>query len=583
MIQEIMSEVSADRAYQHIVNITKGAPERLAGSKELRWMADYVRDAMEAVGVPVTVYELEALVSYPGKGALRLLAPEVRDFRCLPFAHIRSTDEQGIEGDLVYVGAGSEREYEGKDVRGRITLSELSYSPPRQEKERIGSDRGAIAHVMMNWGPSDSEIIPYGSVKGVWGNPTPETIGRMPTAPCVSVSRTTGEYLQGLCNQGPVRVWLSAQSTEKWRPTQITVGRLEGCAEPDSVILIGGHMDAWGGGVSCNAVGNSAVLELARVFSQHRDKVKRSIWFTMWSGHETGTMVGSSWFCDHFWDELSEKGVIYINVDSPGLDGATEYNTRSSSELLRFHREVEAEVLPGVHCHRARLTRIGDMSFMGLGIPALSPRMAYPEAQVKAWNGANLGPWHHSTEMTLKTVATSVLQKDLCVYAGLVSRLSNEPVLPYDFTVVGEEMVKRLDELTPKAPPELSLGTVQERARRFQSLAIELEGRMQALRQRASWPLTAEVLAANRTLMRISRILNAPTSTISGKWNQDLYGLEVLRTVFPALYPIEELAQMDPKDLKARLLGTRLLRDRNWIADCLRGAIEAAEVAVEAI
>ena len=55
MIQEIMNEVSADRAYQHIVNITKGAPERWAGSTELRWMADCVRDAMEAGGVPGAV------------------------------------------------------------------------------------------------------------------------------------------------------------------------------------------------------------------------------------------------------------------------------------------------------------------------------------------------------------------------------------------------------------------------------------------------------------------------------------------------------------------------------------------------
>ena len=220
---------------------------------------------------------------------------------------------------------------------------------------------------------------------------------------------------------------------------------------------------------------------------------------------------------------------------------------------------------------------------MGLGIPTLCPRMAYPETQVKAWNGAELGPWHHSTEMTLETVDMRVLQEDLRVYVGLVSRFSNEAVFPHDFTAVGEEMVKRLEELVPKAPPELSLGTLQERARRFQCLATQLERRMHDLRQRARWPLTAEVLTANRALMRISRILTAPTSTISGKWDQDLYGLEVLRTVFPALYPIEELAQMDPEDLKFRLLRTRLVRERNWIADCLKAAIEVAEATVEAM
>jgi Peptidase family M28/PA domain len=581
MIKEILDEVSADRAHEHIVNISKKVPQRLAGSPELKWMAHYTRDAMEAAGVPATVYDLDALVSFPGTASLKLVAPEARELRCLPFCHIKSTDAKGIEGELVFVGAGTEKDYEGKDVRGKITLSELSYSPPRQEKERIGSAKGAIGHVMMNWGPSDCEIIAYGSVKGVWGNPTPETIKNMPTTPCVTVSRKTGEMLRDMCKKGNVRVWLSAQCPEEWRTTQITIGRLEGTEEPDKAILIGGHMDAWGGGVSCNAVGNAAVLELARAFAKHRDKVKRSVWFTLWSGHETGTMTGSTWFCDHFWDELDLKALTYINVDSPGLVGATEYNTRSSSELLRFHKEVEAKMLPGVHCRRVRLTRIGDMSFVGLGVPTLSPRIAYSEEQVKAWNGADLGPWHHADEMTLETVDMKVLQKDLGVYVGLVGRMSNEPVLPYDFTPVGQEMVKRLDELAPKAPKEFGLEELQARARRFSEFAVQLEKRVQVLREKEKWPLSKDAMAANRSLMRLARILNAPTSAVNGKWDQDIYGLSTLRTVFPSLYPIEELAKMNPEALEARTLQTRLMRNRNWIGDCLKDAVSTAEKAVE--
>ena len=340
-------------------------------------------------------------------------------------------------------------------------------------------------------------------------------------------------------------------------------------------------MDAWGGGVSCNASGNAAVLEVARSFAKHRDKAKRSIWFTFWSGHETGTMVGSTWFCDHFWDELNVKGLTYINVDSPGLVGAEEYNFRSSSELLTFHKAIEAQLLPGVRCRRVRLTRIGDMSFVGLGIPTLSPRSAYPEAQVAKWNGADLGPWHHSTEMRLGTVDAKVLQKDLVLYAGLVSSLCNDPVLPYDFAVVAEEMVKRLGELDPKAPAELGIASLQEYARRFQTLVAEFNRRLQTVRQRSGWPLSSEVLHANRTLLRLARILNAATSTIGGKWDQDLYGLTALRSVFPSLYPIEELSQKDPTDTGVKLLKTRLVRSRNWIADCLLEAIEAVERAME--
>jgi hypothetical protein len=284
-------------------------------------------------------------------------------------------------------------------------------------------------------------------------------------------------------------------------------------------------------------------------------------------------MVGSTWFSDHFWDELAERGIVYINVDSPGLVGATEYNTRSSSELLSFHRAVESEALPGVHCRRVRLTRIGDMSFVGVGIPTLSPRSAYPEAQVKAWNGAELGPWHHSIEMTLETVEQSVLQKDLHVYATMVTRLSNEPILPYDFTSVAEEMDTRLTALLPKAPERLRLDVVQARAREFRGLVSELMSAVNSLRPGARWPLSRKAMTANAGLLRLSRTLNAPTSTVSGRWDQDLYGLSALRTVFPALYTIETLGAAPDGSVDRRLAMTRLVRNRNWIADSIVEAI----------
>ena len=39
---------------------------------------------------------------------------------------------------------------------------------------RIGMVNGAIAMIIMNWGPETSTSVPYGTSKSVWGNPTPE-------------------------------------------------------------------------------------------------------------------------------------------------------------------------------------------------------------------------------------------------------------------------------------------------------------------------------------------------------------------------------------------------------------------------
>ena len=84
----------------------------------------------------------------------------------------------GISGELMDVASGAFGEYEGRDATGKITLSELSYHPARHEKQRISALMGATGCVMMNWGHPENTAVPFGSVKPVWGNPTPETYRR---------------------------------------------------------------------------------------------------------------------------------------------------------------------------------------------------------------------------------------------------------------------------------------------------------------------------------------------------------------------------------------------------------------------
>ena len=119
-------------------------------------------------------------------------------------------------------------------------------------------------------------------------------------------------------------------------------------------VVLGGHMDSWGGGVTCNATGNFAVLEMVRVLARYRHEFKRSIRIGFWSCHETGTMVGSSWFVDNYWDDISRNAIVYINVDSPGMKGAHRYSASSSTELGRFHLGAEREIL-GEKTKRVRL------------------------------------------------------------------------------------------------------------------------------------------------------------------------------------------------------------------------------------
>ena len=130
---------------------------------------------------------------------------------------------------------------------------------------------------MMNWGHPENTAVPFGSVKPVWGNPTPETYKtEMATLPCIGIARTAGLKLREMLKAGPVRVWFRANVENGWRPVQITVGEVKG--RSDDFVVVGGHQDSWPGPQATdNAAGNACILELARVFQQHRDKLRRGL------------------------------------------------------------------------------------------------------------------------------------------------------------------------------------------------------------------------------------------------------------------------------------------------------------------
>jgi hypothetical protein len=400
------------------------------------------------------------------------------------------------------------------------------------------------------------------------------------------VSRADGEYLIELCRKGKVQVWMRAESPEEWRRSQITLGLLEGSEEPEKFVVLGGHMDSWGGGVTCNATGNFAVLEIARVMSKYRQELKRSTRIGFWSCHETGTMVGSSYFVNTYWDELDRDGIVYINVDSPGMKDTSQYAASSSTELTRFHLAVEREVL-GEETRGKRLAHTGDQSFMGIGVPAISGRTEYGPDQIQCWHGANLAPWHHSDEMTLDKMDISLMLKAMKVYAAYIVRLSNTAVFPFEHVSVARELKDRLEAIAASAGGKLDLSRARRYAERLIQEAQVWDEVLQKLRketqQMASWKGNGKVQLANRTQMKLSRILHPINFSVAHRYGFDHYGLTALSTPIPCLYDSRYLATLPPGSTKYQALLTHLVHQANRVSDGLRDASDIIETAVDAL
>jgi len=568
--ESVVAAVSAANARAHIEHITTQIPSRLAGSENGRRMAEYSAEALGKVGVAARVLEMPGLVSFPGKGEMRVLAPVEIAIEANTLGHSVPTLPDGIAGELMDVASGAFGEYEGRDATGKITLSELSYHPARHEKQRISAIMGATGCVMMNWGHPENTAVPFGSVKPVWGNPTPETYrSEMATLPCIGIARTAGLQLRELLKSGPVRVWFRANVENGWRPVQITIGEVEGRSE--DFVVVGGHQDSWQGPQATdNAAGNACILELARVFNQHRDKLRRGLVCGFWTGHETGTMIGSSWFVDRNWDRLREHAVAYLQIDQPACAGTTRWSAASNVELRRFHQGVERRILGNRATAWRRAVKNGDASFFGLGVPMLGAQGTFTEEELKKTALANLGWWHHSLENTIDKLDFAFMADHLRVYAAYLWELCTAAVLPFEYVSVADGFIERLDEL--KAGAEgIGLQGAADRARAFKAAAEKLEAAAQEWRGRyAAGKIEDEAPAEllNQCMKRLSRALVPLASTSKGTYGHDPYGHTPQGTMIPMLFDVPRYAKLG--DGEARwMLETQLVRDRNRIADAL--------------
>ncbi|TWT11591.1 M28 family peptidase [Reyranella sp. CPCC 100927] len=572
----VCADVRVDTIRKHVEDLV-AIPYRAAGSPNGTRGAHYNRDALIAAGVrDAAVQSLPAIVSFPEHADLRVESPQARAIQATTLGHSLQTAVGGLRGDLVYVGPGGFDDYAGKDVRGKIILTELSYAPGRHEKQRIAALKGAIGAVMMNWGPADNEALPYGSVKPAWGNPTPDTIRtQMPTLPCVGISRAAGLQLKAQCEQGTVQVWFHTHVENGWRDVEITVGRLSPAAsspEADDFLLVGGHQDGWfGEAATDNAAGNACMVELARAFHGYRDRLRRGITFGLWTAHETGTMAGSTWFCDQNWDHLRAHCVAYLQIDQPGCIGTTQWSTKSNSELRAFHTAIEQRMLDKPLKWKPS-TKTGDASFFGIGIPMFAAEGAYTDAELKATANASYGWWHHTLDNRIDKLDWTLMGEHIRLYAAYIWELCTAPVLPFRFVPVAALLHERLSALGA-AGAGVGVDALATMAQDLIREAQRLDdvAQREAARFSKKQGSDSAALRLNRCLKRLSRLLVPLQSTACGVYEQDPYGFTPQSTVIPCLYDVPRLAATAEGE-ERWLLETQLRRARNRVADGLHDA-----------
>jgi len=305
-----------------------------------------------------------------------------------------------VTAPLVYVNYGLPPDYAalkklGVDVKGKVVIARYGNSF-RGVKAKVAQDNGAIGLIIYSdpaddgygqgdvypkgaWRPASS--AQRGSVQYLWQSPgDPLTPGRpsIPGVPRLKMEEATNltripvqplsygdarQLLEPL--GGPVRprgfqgglpfpyhvggtpsvkVHLKTVMDYKVRKIWNVIARIDGSDEKDRWVIMGNHRDAWTFGAVDPNSGTTAMLEAARGFGELQKsgwKPRRSILLCSWDGEEYG-LLGSTEWAEEYADELKEKAVVYLNMDS-AVSGS-RFGAGSVPSLWKLIRGVTRDI-----------------------------------------------------------------------------------------------------------------------------------------------------------------------------------------------------------------------------------------------
>lgn len=550
--EKISTEISIERMMKDIETFSH--LERYTGSEDGERAAEIIAQRMEELGIPVKRENYRIYRSLPGKASLKIMIHgSEKTIALTPYVY--SGTAENLKADLVFDEKSlcktdqKEMESRMKSFKNKIVLTyESSFSFACAAKRA-----GALA-ILTIW---KADLAHHGTLGGVWGTPEPEDLEcHYPRIPFVEICKSDGEEIQKLLenNTATVSACLQVEMDDKVLPSMMPVARLEGKSK--KFVLVSGHYDSWYEGVTDNGVANAMMMELARVFRENQENLKRSIVFAWWSGHSDGRYSGSTWYYDQHWEELKENCVAHINLDICGCKGSdlVGFNT-SMLEGEAFDKEFlekynDEEPIPPVP-----MARFADQTFWGADVPfAIMPKFG---------KKGEFFYWWHTKEDSFDKVDSKIVSRDTDVIAELMVIFAQCKRLPADMTGFLTIMENRLQMIEKETSEDFELSSMWPV---FEKLQKTMEQFANALenRQEDDENMDDYVLKIAGELVRI-------TYTAGSQYHQDPATEEPM---FPGLSIAMGLTPENTSPDYYLAVQTRFVRQRNRLIGQMKQIIE---------
>ncbi len=568
-ISGLCASVDAGAMMRHLEEFAKRV--KLSGTAEELESFRYLQATLDGYGYATDLILHDAYISLPGKGRIEIEA-DTPD--CITHSFSRASPPGGLTGAVVYAGNGRAEDFAAVDARGRIVLLDGMANP---SASRQASLAGAIGQVHI----SPHEHLHEMCVSPVWGSPTQATRDALPSTVVLTLRKANGDALKRrVQGNAPVEVTLHAEVETRWRKTPILVAELPGPDEDEPFVMFSGHHDTWYYGVMDNGGANATMLEIARLFAPERAKWRRGLRLCFWSGHSHGRYSGSTWYADTHWHELAKRCVVHVNVDSTGAKGNTVLSdSPCSAELCGLAREAIA-VRGGQEHDGHRMSRAGDQSFWGIGVPSMFMGMGEQPAGSAdsftrsvfgggARKGAGFGWWWHTPDDTLDKMDPDLLVRDTQIYAHTIGRLLTDHILPLDYAAAASALHAELTKMQQALGGAFDLSGLVASADVLRAQAAAV----------ARITDDAAAPRVNQALMAVSRALVPMDYTTGDRFEHDP---ALPQSKYPVLDVVRQLASAPHGSDEALFLTGGARRASNRLGHALDQATEALTACLEA-
>jgi N-acetylated-alpha-linked acidic dipeptidase len=321
------------------------------------------------------------------------------------------------------------------------------------------------------------------------------------------------------------------------------LGSIKGSDNPDEVILVGNHRDAWVFGGHDPSSGTACLMELARAFAEAKKagwRPRRTIMFANWDAEEF-TLTGSTEWGEDNRDWLEKNLVAYINVDSSacGKNFSVQAVPCLSPLIIQTMKEVNDPTTNqsvfdcwlkgpsergtiGISSGSGKIDPIGSGTdhavFLNhIGAPALNMTFS-----------GDYGVYHsmydnyywmsHFGDPGMQYTAT--LAK---MWAHMIIELACNPLLPLDYEVYAQELIRYLEEWAEiHDPSREKSGKLHGLLRDMEKTAAALRPYLSGKEELARQVPQENIREANRLLIQIERDFTDPEGIPKREWYKHL-------------------------------------------------------------